>query len=163
MAHLAHHLHIVGYPLAQSLCFQQLALKLEVHGLSAEVDRNLIETGGHALGRCDKQVGRIDVKRFVGAERGVVVWAEGGDRLNLIAPKHDAQGYLLVGQVHIDRVAFHSESASAKLHLVAAVECIDKLAEQFVALDALPYLQRNHIGVEVVKVHKNLGIFTPAE
>jgi hypothetical protein len=56
----------------------------------------------------------------------------------------DAQRELLVRRVDLDDVAPHPERAAPELVVVALVLDLDELAQDLVALDALPLLERQH-------------------
>jgi hypothetical protein len=69
---------------------------------------------------------------------------EPGQLVDLVAEQANPEGVLLVRRHDLDDVAAHAESAAAELDVVAFVLDLDQLAQDVVALDALPFLERQH-------------------
>ena len=152
MAHFAQHLDVVGDTFHQAFGFELLGLAHEVVVLLAEVKFDLAYCRAHAFGRCDKEIGGIDLEYVVGAERDIVRRVEGLDRLYLIAPEGDAHNNFFISEPNVNGVAFDTECATRQFQLVARVERIDERPQEFVACDFLSDFHSHHIAVEVFGV-----------
>ena len=99
---------------------RQLRAIARGHEVRLRVDRHLVEPSDHLAGQ------RI----------------EPGELVDLVAEQPDPQRVLFVGRHHLDDVAADAEGAAPELRVVALVLDLDQLAEDLIAIDALPHLQR---------------------
>ena len=73
-----------------------------------------------------------------------------GDRIerrqlvDLVAEQPDAKRELFVRRIDLDDVAAHAEVAARELVVVALVLDLHQLAQDLIAIDALPFLERQH-------------------
>ena len=73
------------------------------------------------------------------------------DRLDLVAEEPRAEGRLGVGREHLERLAAHAERAAGEHLVVAPVLDVDELAQDLVAVDHLALLERDHLGVVLLR------------
>ena len=93
--------------------------------------------------------GRIDGHLVELPQRLAAQRIDLGDPVDLVAEELDAQRpRLLVGGEDLDDVAAHAEGAAVEVVVVALVLDVDQLAQQLVAVDARPALEK-HQHVEV--------------
>ena len=152
VAYLANHLHVVGHPLVEPLGLELLPDRFEKLHLLAQVYLYLADGLVDALFGRHEQVGREYLVGIEGACAAARSRVDGAYRLNLLAPELDAHDGVVVGQVDVDRVAFHPEVAPVELHLVARVERVDQMSQQPVAPDVVAHLHLDHVAVEVLGV-----------
>ena len=72
---------------------------------------------------------------------------EAHELVDLVAEQPDAQGRLFVRRIHLDDVAADAEGAAAELVIVAFVLDLDELAQDQLAVHALPAFERQHHAV----------------
>ena len=72
---------------------------------------------------------------------------ERGQLVDLVAEQADAQRELFVRRIDLDDVAADAEGAAAELVVVALVLDFDQLAQDLIAVDPLPFLERQHQAV----------------
>ena len=87
---------------------------------------------------------RVDGDLVVAAKRLAGQRIERAQLVHLVAEQLDAQRALFVRQVDLDDVAADAEHAAAEVVVVALVLDLDQLAEDLLAVDALPALERQH-------------------
>ena len=119
VAHLAHHLHVIGHALVQALGLGEAVLAGKSSHLVLAVEVNLAHGGLHAFLGGDKDVGGEDLEALdvLGGQLGLAV--QDLDPLDLVAPEDDAQHDVLVAEEDIDRVALDAESAHPQLGVAA--------------------------------------------
>ena len=86
------------------------------------------------------------------AERHIVGRVECGYGFYLVAPEHHSHHDFLVGEIDVDRIAFHSEGSAGEVNLVARVECFHQAAQKHVAGHSLAHAYVYHVAVEVFGV-----------
>jgi hypothetical protein len=64
--------------------------------------------------------------------------------VHLVAEQLDPDGRVLVRRIDLDDVAAHAEGAAGELVVVALVLDLDELAQDLLAVDPLPALERQH-------------------
>ena len=67
------------------------------------------------------------------------------DLLDLVAEQLDAGDGLLVGGMHLDRVAPHPEPAASEVGVVALVAHVDELAEEAALVDGVADPDLRHL------------------
>ena len=72
---------------------------------------------------------------------------ERGQLVDLVAEQPDAKRDLFVRRIDLDDVAAHAEVAARELVIVALVLNLDQLAQDLIAIDALPFFERQHQAV----------------
>ena len=114
VADLLHHLEVVLRAHPEALRLEELALLLEQGEPLLELVLDAHDRLPHALVAGDVVRGRVDDELV---EHGHLLAGERVDdldALDLVAEQLDADGRLLVGGVHLDRVAAHPELARAR-------------------------------------------------
>ena len=98
-------------------CLRAVARRHEVR---LRIDGNLVEPAEHLAGE------RIEPRELV----------------DLVAEQSDAQRVLFVRGHDLDNVAADTEGAAPEFRVVALVLNLDQLAEDLIAVDPLPHLER---------------------
>ena len=151
-AELAQHLHVELRALAQAVRLEQLALRLELLGAHLELVADLADgaldrraVGGVVGRRPDADV--LELVVDLAGERVEVL-----DLLDLVAEEDRAEGGLGVGGEDLERLAAHAEARRApSTWVVARVLVVDELAQQRVALDHVALLERDDLGVVLLR------------
>ena len=147
VADLLDHLEIEHRPLMQPLRFEDLAVALELAAAHFELlldgDDGFLQplAAGHEVRL------RIHRRAIVALERLAGDRIERGQLVDLVAEQPDAQRQLFVRRIDLDDVAAHPEGAARELVIVALVLDFDELAQDLIAIDALPFLERQHQAV----------------
>ena len=147
VADLAHHLEVEHRALVQPLRLEQLAFRLELPAALRELGLDRLDRQARAVARGHEVRLRehrhlVDAPEHLAGER-----VEPGELVHFVAEEADAERVLFVRRHDLDDVAAHAERAAAELDVVALVLNLDQLAQDVVALDALPLLQRQHHAV----------------
>ena len=142
VADLADHLQVEHRPLVQPLRLERAAVPLQVRPVRLELGLDRVHRPQRRLARRDEVGLRIDGDPIVAAARPSRQRIEGDELVHLVAEQLDADAVVLVRREHFDRVAPHAESAAVEFVIVALVLDLDQLAEDGVAIDPLPALQR---------------------
>ena len=152
VAYLLHHLHIVSHALLQPLGLKEPILLAEILHLHAQIELYLLYGFSLTRRRSDKDICRVNVEAVKVAEFDAISGVHRADALYFIAPKDYAQGDFLVSEPYIYGVAFDSESAALSLYLIARIKRAHELAQKGIAGDTLPHLDRDDIGIEILRI-----------
>src|ERR1700752_2676172 len=78
-------------------------------------------------------------------------WIDFVERLDLVTEEFDAySAALFISWKDFDRVATHAEGSAMKIIIVALVLDIDQFAQDAIALDPLPFFEKNqHLEVDL--------------
>jgi hypothetical protein len=90
---------------------------------------------------------RVDRETVVALEHPPGERVDRRELVDLVAEELDPDGRLLVGGEHLDDVAAHAERAAVEVVVVALVLDLDEAAEDVVAAEALPALERQQHAV----------------
>ncbi len=143
-AELLEHLEVERRAHAQSLGFEQLLLRLELFETLLELVLDRADGPLHRLGARDVMRRGKDRHGVQSLDHIAGQRMEHVERLDLIAEHLDADRVLLVHRDDLDRVAADAEVAAREVDVVAVVLHRDELADERVAVVALPHLQRHH-------------------
>ena len=151
VAELAHHFHVEPCALGQALCLQELAklskfLRAHFEFLGDGAQRTQLPLSGHHV-----VAGGIDRNALVGLQDLTQKRVDLRERVDLVAPKLDAVGVVVIGGEDLDRVAHHAEHAALQRRSVAPlVEHLDQLSRYRLArLDVAPLEHQQHSVVGV--------------
>ena len=119
VAHLAHHFHVIGHALIQSLGLGKAVLAGESGHLGLTIQVDLAHGGTHAFLGSHEDVGRENFKTvdILGGQLSLAI--KNLDTLNLIAPEDETQHDVLVAQEHVDCITLDTESAHPQLGVAA--------------------------------------------
>ncbi len=128
---------------AQPLGLEQLALSLKFGKTLAEFDLDRFDRALHGV-RSDRVVRRREQAHGIhGLDHIARERVQRVEGLDLVAEHLDADRELFVDRDDLDRVAAHPELAAREVVVVALVLHIDEVADEPLAIDALPDLQGN--------------------
>ena len=152
VAHLTHHLHVVGYTLVQPFGFGKTVLAGKGSHLGFTVEVNLTHRCLHAFLGGHEDVGGENLEAFhvLGGHLGIAV--KNLDAFDFVAPKDDSQHDVLVAQEHIDSVALDAECAHSQLGVAARIQGVHQTVKQIIAPDLVAYLEFDGIGSNVLGV-----------
>ncbi len=151
VADLLDHLEIEHRPLVQSLRLEHLAAAFEIAAAHLELlldgDDRVLQpfAAGHEV--------RLRIHRgaLVAAQRLAGERIERRQLIDLVPEQADAKRELLVRRIDLDDVAADAEVAARELVIVAFVLDFHQLAEDLVAIDPLPLLERHDQAVVGVR------------
>ena len=145
MPQLLDHLHVVFHTLLDALCLDVVADALEEVHLLHQVVLYLADgTLGLFLGS-DEEIGRIDLIIVKGGDAVEVDRVDFLYGVYLVVPPRDAQHVVIIRHGDVHRVALDAEVAALQVYVVAHIECIHQPAQEVIAVDGLPFPDRNHI------------------
>ncbi len=127
---LAHHLHVVGRPHAETLRLEELPSVLEMLQPLMEFGLDAGERSDHAFLRCDVVARRIhpEFLQLVDHFSGERVHLK--NPLDLVAPVLNAIERLLVRGKDLECVALHAELPPDQVHLVALILDVDEATDR---------------------------------
>ena len=143
VAELAEHLEVEQRALLETLRLEQTVTRLEEGQALAELFLDRDHRTVELLRRRDVVAGGVYADVGQSLEHRALERIDAVDRLHDVAPQLDAQRVrLLVGGKDLDHVAAHAKGAAMEIVVVALVLDGDQSPHDLVAVDRLPFPQR---------------------
>ena len=140
VADLLHHLEVVLGAHPEALGLEELALLLELGQLLLQLGLDADRGVGQAVLAGDVVGGRVDGQVLVLGHLLAGERVDDGDGLDLVAEERDAHRRLVVGGMHLERVAPHPELAPDEVLVVPVVLHVDQLPQHGALVVLLPHL-----------------------
>ena len=146
-----HHLEVVLGAHPQALGLEQLSLLLEEGQPLLELVLDAADRLGKTVLAGDVVGRRVDGQVLVLGHLLAGERVDDGDGLDLVAEELDPHGGLVVGGVHLERVAPHPELAAHQVGVVAVVVHVDQLPQDLALVVLLPHLQVEQVLAVLVR------------
>ena len=140
------------YTVFQTFCVFIFANITEIFSLFEHVEQNFLRRLFYLVFRGDKNVRRKQRHILQVLDSRTVDVVERLEFFNLIVPEYYSERCLTISGENIDSVAFHTETASCKLNVVAVIQRIGQLEKQVVTTYLLPDFEIYHVFAEIFRV-----------
>ena len=149
MSEFTYHLEVIGDTSFEEVFLGIVPKLLIVVEPLMEVVLDLPNGFELSLFGCHEEIGRIDLVFGHGANGQVGECIDFLNGVDFSPCEVDTNNLLIVCQIDVHILSFHSEVSTGKFHVVAHIKTIDKLAQEHTLVDGIAHMEANDVFVEV--------------